>query len=574
MRPARKVALEDMDMVRYKRGFTLIEMAVVLVIVGLVLATTLPLLTERIAKQKATKGVQGLNILKQEIIGFAIANARLPTSVELQNFSGYEDVWDNPVAYYPATGLDSTTISPSLTTTDLTLRRTGSTGSDDFTDQAFIIASRGPNVNLQIDEDADPGTDIVVETYAPGYASFESVDNVNTSNDIGSLRLEPFDDVVDYVSLAFLQSKLAAASNAYAPTGGAGDGFDSGIADKIDVSGTSDGSTKQNTVGTVTIDAFTDELRLGNGLDSTRACVWYQAESVSESCDEHPTEAGVYTCDPAGWLDLRFIFRYEFLYEDTQVQSTDYNGGFVFTIMTAATNSVSTDPPCGNGGGARPSLMGYSSNASNGTLYSPKFGIEVDLYRDYSGAPGDNDRQDPDIYGSVDAGKSNNHIAAVFWGDLPSSGNILPTDVNHQTNEDDNTHGVAQNDDETGTGLEWNSVTDVATNQNWFEDKAEHWIRVELSRDSATVGNNVTYTLYAWVDDAPDATFLDLSANLHGADTGHYDYKVEDSILFGPSGTTVQNLMDDFRFGWTMATGDATYQFNDISIGQFDYQFE
>jgi prepilin-type N-terminal cleavage/methylation domain-containing protein len=63
---------------RVNQGFTLVEMAMVLVIMGLLLGGGLTLLSTQIEQQKVKGTERQLEEVKEALIGFAIANRRLP----------------------------------------------------------------------------------------------------------------------------------------------------------------------------------------------------------------------------------------------------------------------------------------------------------------------------------------------------------------------------------------------------------------------------------------------------------------------------------------------------------------
>ncbi|MBZ0091532.1 MAG: prepilin-type N-terminal cleavage/methylation domain-containing protein [Sulfuricellaceae bacterium] len=68
-----------MKMCRFKQfGFTLVEMAIVLVIIGLLLGGMLMPLSAQIDQRKISDTQKTLDEIKEALIGFAIANGRLP----------------------------------------------------------------------------------------------------------------------------------------------------------------------------------------------------------------------------------------------------------------------------------------------------------------------------------------------------------------------------------------------------------------------------------------------------------------------------------------------------------------
>lgn len=61
-----------------RKGFTLVEMAMVLAIVALLLAGLLPTISGQVEQQRRTETIKQLNDIQQALIGFAIINGRFP----------------------------------------------------------------------------------------------------------------------------------------------------------------------------------------------------------------------------------------------------------------------------------------------------------------------------------------------------------------------------------------------------------------------------------------------------------------------------------------------------------------
>ena len=61
-----------------QKGFTLVEMAVVLLIVGLLLGGLIPTISSQIEQQRTNETRKTLEEIKEAMLGFAIANRRLP----------------------------------------------------------------------------------------------------------------------------------------------------------------------------------------------------------------------------------------------------------------------------------------------------------------------------------------------------------------------------------------------------------------------------------------------------------------------------------------------------------------
>lgn len=129
----------------HEKGFTLVEMAIVLAIVTLLLVGLLPTISGQIEQQRRSETRKQLNDIQQALIGFAIINGRLPcpataASNGLENpdggpgctnfYNGFVpgatlgitslneegqvlDAWNNPIRY-AVTSWDSTAPSPVL----------------------------------------------------------------------------------------------------------------------------------------------------------------------------------------------------------------------------------------------------------------------------------------------------------------------------------------------------------------------------------------------------------------------------------------------------------------------------
>ncbi|MEQ1674083.1 MAG: prepilin-type N-terminal cleavage/methylation domain-containing protein, partial [Candidatus Nitrotoga sp.] len=63
---------------KHQAGFSLIELAIVLLIVGLLLGGLIPTLSSQIEQQRINETRKQLEEIKQALTGFVIANGRLP----------------------------------------------------------------------------------------------------------------------------------------------------------------------------------------------------------------------------------------------------------------------------------------------------------------------------------------------------------------------------------------------------------------------------------------------------------------------------------------------------------------
>ena len=147
-------------------GLTLIEMAIILVILGLLIGMTLPLLSELSKHQHYRSTQKDLQEIKEALIGYAGINWKLPsadtdgdgqgngsntagTLPYLDLGLGAQDAWRNPFAYDVNFALTTTTDKNSFCTAlaslsgDPLLQQGSST-----TPQAAVVISKGENSAL------------------------------------------------------------------------------------------------------------------------------------------------------------------------------------------------------------------------------------------------------------------------------------------------------------------------------------------------------------------------------------------------------------------------------------------
>lgn len=173
------------------KGFTLIEMAIVIVIMGLIIGTVVPLLVTQIQHGKLKQGREVVETAKEEINGYAINKGCLPNSTDKIGHS--EDPWGKELFYRTAkNGSDKSlecngsnrNIICNSANTELSMELSGGETKDDI---AFVVASGGPNYNKQFHNASNK-----VETFNYG----EEKDG------------DKYDDIVEYVTLGSLKSKL------------------------------------------------------------------------------------------------------------------------------------------------------------------------------------------------------------------------------------------------------------------------------------------------------------------------------------------------------------------------------
>ena len=72
---------------RYVTGFSLVEMAIVLAIITLLLGGLLPTLSAQRGSQHISETRKQLEEIQQALVGYAIANGRLPCPASTSSFS-------------------------------------------------------------------------------------------------------------------------------------------------------------------------------------------------------------------------------------------------------------------------------------------------------------------------------------------------------------------------------------------------------------------------------------------------------------------------------------------------------
>ncbi len=183
-----------------KSGFTLIELSIVLVILGLIVGTLAPLFVSLSKRNKLSDGRQIVSTARDEIKGDIIRSRMVPANTN--NIGHTVDPWQNNLVYIPAPNLSGqdlcTWLAGGVNQTGLAVCIDGDCTAGKKTNVAFIIASIGANFNRQmqvpVNLDGD-GTDNEVRLYSYG----TEIDQYTVAPD-PNRPTDQFDDIVEYVT--------------------------------------------------------------------------------------------------------------------------------------------------------------------------------------------------------------------------------------------------------------------------------------------------------------------------------------------------------------------------------------
>lgn len=190
-----------------RQGFTLIELSIVLVILGLIVGTVTPLIISITKKNKLTGGRKIVETARDEIKGDFL-QSRILTS-NLTSIGHTIDPWKNDLVYIPAPNLDGIDLCSWLAggtnQTGLSVCLDGDCTSGKKDNVAFVIASIGQNFNRQMEAATNIdgiGGDREVRIYSYGTEIDRYTADVNRATD-------QFDDIIQYVTVDELTQMIS-----------------------------------------------------------------------------------------------------------------------------------------------------------------------------------------------------------------------------------------------------------------------------------------------------------------------------------------------------------------------------
>lgn len=177
-----------------RKGFTLVELAMVMVVIGLVIGGGIQMMSVMSQRAKITEAKQQISILKEGIIGFVQTNGVLPTAAEFSTIGNVIDPWGKPILYIPSQKLGNTTDICNFSISDLNVSNFVNS-----IDVAFVLVSSGENYNMQT-RVRTAGTPDDVRIYPPSQAIDDNTTDFNRATD-------EYDDMYTFVTLQELKTK-------------------------------------------------------------------------------------------------------------------------------------------------------------------------------------------------------------------------------------------------------------------------------------------------------------------------------------------------------------------------------
>lgn len=339
------------------RGFSLIEMALVLIVLGVLTTLIMPPILASVRKEKNTQAKNALRSAKDSVIGYAMLNHVLPPTLAAAGVT--RDPWSRDYRYWSDSYLTSGTATPDAICTAnstkvvnfLNMKVKG--GGVNAT--AFVLASLGP----------DGATTLPVPPTKP--------------TDLTNLG----DDLVEYVTLAQLKTLVCSPSRT--PQGSELGGRTSANTKIV-------GNMAKANKATVTV--ADNAVTVTHAADATGtsshfgACQWITDTSGPSAGD---CRNGVCTFNRT----IEVFFKFKIV--------SGSKGGFTF--VAARNNTV--NEPCGAESGVYLAYAGISSNSTSDNvpyIPEPRAGVEYDITYDSA--------QDAALSSST----APRHVIPIFWG--------------------------------------------------------------------------------------------------------------------------------------------------------------
>ena len=183
-----------------KNAFTLIELSIVLVIIGLIIGGSFKVLKSMRENAKVTNAKNDVQTAKNAVLGYAMMANFLPTKTFFESDLSPVKANQHQLFYKHDTAIETKNIC-AFTTTALNVQVDHKDGTTQaIQDVAFVLASESVNKNLQTKLTNNGDGTFTVEVRKP----YEKIDDEPTPIN----RAEEYDDIVEWVTLAELQKSV------------------------------------------------------------------------------------------------------------------------------------------------------------------------------------------------------------------------------------------------------------------------------------------------------------------------------------------------------------------------------
>ncbi|WP_457638920.1 type II secretion system protein [Persephonella sp.] len=183
-----------------RKGFTLIELAIVLIIIGLLLGIGITVFSLLIKRAKISSTKEAVNAAVESVLGYTFSAGKLPDSTQFsQIVREKKDAFGKDLVYIYDEGL---TDYCGRTSTHITIEVCSDTACttpvQTVENVAFIVLSSSANYNNQTAGSQAVNSDTTIRVYEYG------VEVDNYAGDFS--RVEPYDDIVKWVTLSELHN--------------------------------------------------------------------------------------------------------------------------------------------------------------------------------------------------------------------------------------------------------------------------------------------------------------------------------------------------------------------------------
>ena len=206
------------------RGLTLVELAIVLIVLGILLGIGAGIIGVLIKRVKYNESREIVNAAVEGIVGYAITSGRLPDNTNWTSaVRSAKDSYGKDILYVYDSDLTSSGSICGAGGTAITVKICSDTScaspTQTINNVAFLIISGGGNYNVQTSAPSTCNSSSTCEIRVYEYG-VGNVDDYTTDMN----RPEPYDDIVKWVSLYELKPKVGCTGSGGGGGGGGGGG--------------------------------------------------------------------------------------------------------------------------------------------------------------------------------------------------------------------------------------------------------------------------------------------------------------------------------------------------------------